>query len=271
MGVAAVLIRLFLALCLPLSLVLYILGWNYLDTLVLFQDIMIVLVILYATFLAFKVSGKYENQDKIKACWFLFGIGFLFYAIGESFYIWYEGYQELQDAFPNLGDGFIVAGYIAFFISYWKVLQHSIHSSFFPSNHQLKLSIAIISIFYLLVFCGMIGPSLLFDQKSIWEILTFQIYPILDLIEFAFCIRLLLLFSFFGNAKIAQPWMILCSSSVLSLLTDLAYSYFAFLENDYIYFWVNTLFILVYGTMAFAFQKQIELLESIDEKYANKM
>lgn len=262
-------IRIFLILCLPSSLTIYFLFWNGLENLVVYQDIAIVLVALYSAFLSFKVSRKYDPQDEIKQCWFLFGIGVLFYAIGESFYIWYEEFQGVQDAFPNFGDGLIVVGYLAFFRSYWKVLHNSQKSSLFPPNHRLKLSMVVIALFYLLIAIVMIGPALLAEKESIWKVLAIQIYPILDMIEFAFCIRILFLFSFFGNAKIAQPWMILCSSSVLSLLTDLAYSYFSFEDNYYIYFWVNMFFVVVYGLMGLAFQKQIELLDSINRDYSS--
>lgn len=260
-------IRLSIILCLATNLLLYIPCWNFLDCLVFYQDVMIVFVALYSTFLAFKVSGKYNSQDEIKQCWNLFGFGLLFYTIGESFYIWYEGYKGVTDAFPNIGDGFIIIGYFAYYRSYWKVLHNSKNSSLVPPNHHLKLSLVIITAFYLIVFCVMIAPALLFFKDSLWKTLGVQVYPVLDLIEFAFCMRLLLLFSFFGNARIAQPWLLLCFSSVLSLITDLAYSYFSFLDNYHIYFIVNLFFILVYGLMGLAFQKQVELLDSLEKEY----
>ena len=254
-------IRFFILILLLLDLVVFGTSLLSLKLLIFFQDIGIVLVCLFSSYLAFRVARLYLPQDAIKRCWILFAIGFLFYSIGESFYIWYEGILEVPDAFPNPGDGFIVMGYLAFFCSFWRTICLSKQLCFIPPRYGLRLSVYAIIVFYLLIFGLIFYPALKNMDQSLWEKLSPQIYPVLDLIQFAFCIRLFFFFRFFGNSSLAKPWIILCISTILTLLTDLAYGYFSEFDSSTINHWINVLYILSYGSMGYAFQRQAEMLE----------
>ena len=255
-------IRLLVMVLLFLDLIVYLVAGASFSPLILCQDISIVLVCLFSSVLALRVSRLYLPDDATRLCWKLFGVGFLFYAIGESFYIWYEGICGITDAFPNLGDGFIITGYLLFFDSFWRALRSSKVLCFIPPKYGLRLSISIIILFYLLVFVFIFYPSLKSEEESLWIKLSPQIYPILDMIQFAFCIRLLLFFRIFGTSAIAMPWLILCSATIFTLIADLAYGYFSSFDSVQLIHWLNVLYIVSYGSMGYAFQKQKELLDN---------
>jgi hypothetical protein len=229
-------------------------------TLILYQNIAIVIACLYAGWEAIQVARLYDASDKIRSVWILFGVGIASYGVGETFYLWYEGILGELDVFPTVGDLFIVAGYGCYLVAYARVLILSRQFYLFPPGHRVLFSIGVIGVSYGLALYFLILPTLLAAEGALANRLLSQMYPVMDLVEIALCVRLLTLFSFFGSARTARPWLILCGASLLSLVVDLLYSTFFFVDDMGLYFWINPLFLAVYCLMGIAFQKQKELM-----------
>ena len=178
--------------------------------------------------------------------WLSFTVGILLWFFGETVWLVYTHWLNVEIPYPSAADVFYITGYfplltgLVLYVSYFKPAIH-------PRVISLIVALTLVSASVVVVF--LLNP-LVTSSTSPLEWFVDLAYPLLDLSMLSVATLGLVIFV---KGRLGPSWLFLAVGILLNVFADLLFSYATLTHSYYSGHPVDFLFLWGYGSFTLAF------------------
>ncbi|MEM3770152.1 MAG: hypothetical protein QXG76_03070 [Candidatus Bathyarchaeia archaeon] len=159
-----------------------------------------------------------KAKGQFSIIWLYFTCGLFLWFIGEAVWTGYTLILGVELPYPSIADVFWISGYIPFFIAlylYVKLFGGTLTKKMLASSMVITAALTILFTSVLLT------PVLTAEENPIAVVMDFA-YPILDLLLFSVALLGLIIFR---NGKLGRSWLLINIAILMNTCADMLFSW----------------------------------------------